>query len=51
MNFAYSGSFCSNALPRSLNIACSVSTFKSKALQNFRIECNTEVFSLEPYSI
>ena len=41
MSFAYSGSFCWNALPRSLKIACSVSTFKSKALQHFRTECNT----------
>ena len=40
MSFAYSGSFCWNALPRSLKIACSVSTFKSKALQHFRTECN-----------
>ena len=51
MSFAYSGSFCWNALPRSLKIACSVSTFRSKALQQFRTECNTKVFSLEPYSI
>ena len=35
MSFAYSGSFCWNALPRSLKIACSVSTFTSKALQHF----------------
>ena len=41
MSFAYSGSFCWNALPRSLKVACSVSTFKSKALQHFRTECNT----------
>ena len=40
MSFAYSGSFCWNALPRSLKIACSVSTFKSKALQHFRTKCN-----------
>ena len=40
MSFAYSGSFCWNALPRSLKIAWSVSTFKSKALQYFRTECN-----------
>ena len=51
MSFAYSGSFCWNAQPRSLKIACSVSTFKSKALQHVRTECNTYVFSLEPYSI
>ena len=51
MSFAYSGSFCWNALPRTLKIACSVSTFKSKALQHFRTECNIQVFSLEPYSI
>ena len=51
MSFAYSGSFCWNALPRSLKIACSVSTLKSKALQHFRTECNIYVFSLEPYSI
>ena len=48
MSFAFSGSFCWNALPRSLKIACSVSTFKSKALQHFRTECNIYVFSLEP---
>ena len=40
MSFAYSGSICWNALPRSLKTACSVSTFKSKALQHFRTECN-----------
>ena len=40
MSFAYSGSFCCNALHRSLKIVCSVSTFKSKALQHFRTECN-----------
>ena len=40
MSFAYSGSFCWNALPRSLKIACSVSTLTSKALQHFRTECN-----------
>ena len=40
MSFAYSGSFCWNALPRSLKTACSVSTFRSKALQHFRTECN-----------
>ena len=40
MSFAYSGSLCWNALPRSLKIACSVSTFKSKALQHFRAKCN-----------
>ena len=40
MSFAYSGSFCWNALPRSLKTACSVSIFKSKALQHFRTECN-----------
>ena len=51
MSFADSGSFCWNALPRTLKIACSVSTFKSKALQYFRTECNISVFSLEPYSI
>jgi len=50
MSFAYSGSFCWNALPRSLKIACSVSTFKSKALQHFLLKV-TYVFSLEPYSI
>ena len=50
MSFAYSGSFRWNALPRSLKIACSVSTFKPKALQHFRTECNTYVFSLESYS-
>ena len=41
MSFAYSGSFCWNALPRSLKTACSVSTFKSKALKHFRTERNT----------
>ena len=51
MSFAYSGSFCWNALPRSLKIACSVSTFKSKVLQHFHTECNIYVFSLESYSI
>ena len=40
MSFAYSGSFCWNALPRSLKIACLVVTFKSKALQHFRTKCN-----------
>ena len=40
MSFACSGSFCCNVLPRSLKIACSVSTFRSKALQHFRTECN-----------
>ena len=45
MGFAYSGSFCWNALPVSLKIACSVSTFKSKALQHFRTECNI-IFSV-----
>ena len=40
MSFAYSRYFCWNALPRSLKTACSVSTFKSKALQHFRTECN-----------
>ena len=40
MRFAYSESFCWNALPRSLKIACSVSTFKSKVLQHFRTKCN-----------
>ena len=40
MSFAYSGSLCWNALPRSLKIACSVSTFKSKALRHFRTKCN-----------
>ena len=29
------------ALPRSLEITCSVSTFKSTALLHFRTECNT----------
>ena len=38
MSFAYSRSVCWNAVPRSLKIACSVSTFKSKTLQHFRIE-------------
>ena len=42
MSFAYSGSFCWNALPRSLKTACSVSTFKSKALQSV---LNRAVFS------
>jgi len=52
MSFAYYRSFCWNALPRSLTIACSVSTFKSKALQHFRTDCNIHIFfSLEPYSI
>ena len=50
MSFAFSGSFCWNALPRSLKIACSVSTFKSKALQHLLLKV-TYVFSLEPYSI
>ena len=40
MSFAYSGSLCWNALPRRLKIACSVSTFKSEALQHFRTKCN-----------
>ena len=51
MSFAYSGSFCWNALPRSLKIAFSVSTFKSKGLEHFRTDCNIYVFSLKPYSI
>ena len=51
MSFAYSGSFCWNVLPKSLKMVCSVSTFKSKALQHFRTECNTYIFSFEPYSI
>ena len=34
-----------------LKIACSVSTFKSKALQHFHTECNSYVFSLKPKSI
>ena len=50
MGFAYSGSFCWNALPRSLKITCSVITFRSKALQHFCTQL-TQVFSLEPYSI
>ena len=41
MCFSYSGSFCWNALPRSLKRACLVSTFKSKARQHFRADCNS----------
>ena len=47
MSFAYSGFFCWNVLPKSLKMVCSVSTFKSKALQHFRTECKTYVFSFE----
>ena len=35
IRFAYSGSFCWNALPRSLKIACSVTTFKLKLFNIF----------------
>ena len=53
-SFAYSGSFCWNALPRSLKIACSVSTsvstFKSEVLQHFRTDCKLTVLNRTVFS-